>query len=275
MTRAFPTIGSWPALQAVYERLTRSKRRWVFRGQKEPWPLKSSLERVARDRFQEPFSKLRYVEERVTREFQRHFHRYSNIQVAEADGLRWLAIMQHHGAPTRLLDWTYSFHVALYFAAESAALGKEGVIWAIDLDWCWRVAEAAIPKAMTKYQVNDKDLEATRDLLSSDRRLLVALSPFSLDERIAVQQGLFLAPLDMTRTFEASLNAMQGSGDGRGNVRGIRIRWNKAFLTKTITELQRMNINRRSLYPGLDGLATGLHNWIATLYLMPLHRDRR
>src|SRR5438093_2893211 len=34
--------------------------------------------------------------------------------------LEWLALMQHYGAPTRLLDFTYSFWIALFFAFEEA-----------------------------------------------------------------------------------------------------------------------------------------------------------
>jgi hypothetical protein len=276
MNRTFPKIKSWAELEKAYKDFSPGgARRWVFRGQQRAcWDLTSTLERVANQRFGEPFTKLRKIEERVVREFRRHFHRYSNVQIDDDDDLRCLAIMQHHGAPTRLLDWTYSFYVALYFAAEAARPGKDtGVIWGVDLDWCWRAAKNVVPGAVARYEINDKDRPTTHGLLSRDVPLAIAVTPFGLDERIAVQQGLFLAPLNMSATFEASLDAMEGSGDGEGNVRGIQLAWDQDFLTTTITELQRININRRSLYPGLDGLAVGLHNWIATLPLMPLRQD--
>jgi hypothetical protein len=48
------------------------------------------------------------------------------------DGMSWLALMRHHGAPSRLLDWTRSPHVAAHFAASAAAVGSAFTVWAVD-----------------------------------------------------------------------------------------------------------------------------------------------
>src|SRR2546422_6373760 len=43
----------------------------------------------------------------------------------------WLAIAQHHGLPTRLLDWTYNPLVAAYFAVEEEVAETDSAIYAM------------------------------------------------------------------------------------------------------------------------------------------------
>jgi hypothetical protein len=46
------------------------------------------------------------------------------------DDFQWLALMQHHGAPTRLIDFTWSPYVAAFFALERTL--TDGVVWAMN-----------------------------------------------------------------------------------------------------------------------------------------------
>src|SRR6201991_5355032 len=99
---------------------------WAFRGQQDArWHLQSSLSRYL----------LAYVadraewharEARAIRIFRRKAHNYLANPELLNDDLRCLGLMQHHGAPTRLLDFTKSPYVAAFFALERA-IGESAV----------------------------------------------------------------------------------------------------------------------------------------------------
>src|SRR5262245_8957215 len=80
------------------------KKGWIFRGQRNAsWLLETTLERVVR-RLNGTIKQHAWkVEVCLLREFMRRFHHYSDYAPRENDEIEWFALMQHHGAPTRLL----------------------------------------------------------------------------------------------------------------------------------------------------------------------------
>jgi hypothetical protein len=97
---------------------------WVFRGLSDSsYPLITTLERVhavwQRDGLID--ETRRELEDRLLREFKRRCHHYDDVRIPDdEDHLEWLAMMRHWGAPTRLMDWTYSYHIATFFALQNA-----------------------------------------------------------------------------------------------------------------------------------------------------------
>lgn len=109
---------------------------WAFRGHSDAeWPLYSSLSRYLKDYKIHPQA-WAVQEERIGRIFRRKAHLFLDHVPHDQDAFQWLALMQHHGAPTRLLDFTWSPFVAAFFALERAT--KDAAVWAVFVPAMWR-----------------------------------------------------------------------------------------------------------------------------------------
>ena len=108
-------LEEWKDLLTQGEKLRAGK--WLFRGmQSSAWKLEPSLERACKKHY-EDLSNAPHIENILIREFRRRYRNHS-VEIPNPVGIEWLSLMQHYGAPTRLLDFTYSFFIAAYFAME-------------------------------------------------------------------------------------------------------------------------------------------------------------
>lgn len=185
--------------------------------------------------------------------------------------LEWFSLMQHHGAPTRFLDFTYSIWVAAYFALEHAE--GDCAIWAVNYKTAAR-EYAKVMKAAGVREPNKIDkrlVEGDEDVFREQlfkkpyQTVVCPLNPFRLNERLRIQKGLFLVPGDVTLSFMDNLNALHG------NNQVIKFVIPQALRRHGLSNLFNMNISRTSLFPGLDGYAQSLSiyhpmvhpNWLA------------
>ena len=110
-------IGKWTQAREIADSVR--AQRWVFRGQSDAsWTLETKLHREAMKRHVELSVTLPYHERWMLLEFQRAAHHHAGQLPANEEYLDWLALMQHYGGPTRLLDFTHSFYTAAFFAME-------------------------------------------------------------------------------------------------------------------------------------------------------------
>lgn len=258
-------IASWQQLERLHQTLhAESGRCLIYRGQREfQWDLATKLERAGK-RFGLSPERLPKAESWLLTEFQRHAHRFAIGLPEPADRMRWFALMQHHGAPTRLLDCTYSFYVAVHFAIEHATPGQHCALWVMDQDSCWEHAKSQLPPGLVREieasPVRGKTPALQARVLESQVLGVVPDNPFSLDERLAVQQGVFLLPLDITKSIMANIQGV--TAQAKDAVRKYKIYCTSEMLSDGLTTLRRMNISRVSLFPGLDGFACSLENRI-------------
>lgn len=146
------TLRSWAEVTAHFATHRGVFDGWIFRGhQNADWLLATTLERAAVERFGISWAEVPGIEKGLVRRFQRQLHLYSaEVQAEELNFMELLALMQHHGAPTRLLDRTYSFFVGVYFAIEAAKPDHPCAVWAVDRDWWRKRARCLLPGDVKK-----------------------------------------------------------------------------------------------------------------------------
>jgi len=259
-------VGSWRELLDQYEEFKEGW--WCFRGDgSSPRTLKTSLERAAVDRWGRQWSELPEIEEGLLRRFRREAHLYLSTEPAEGDRIGWLALMRHHGAPTRLLDWSFSFFVALHFAVERAEPGRPSSIFAMNLG---RVREQVDRfqhvRPFLLRDPNAKHPETVEAIIDHSPRypLIFPLNPLRMNRRLILQQSIFMVPGDITKSFMDNLRAV----DTPENLMvEIPLSNHRSFLEEATRELLAMNMTSATLFPGLDGFAQNLTSLIPFPFL--------
>jgi hypothetical protein len=261
-------VESWGGLLKTYQKNKNRWDGWLFRGQimeEEPQnvpSVKTSLERSMK-RFKVSLNEARGLEYKLLRDL------VSSYSPAADNKMEWLALFRHFGGPSRLSDWTYSFWVAVYFALDRARPGKDVCeVWALDArGWLRRSGKRfkRLEAARTRYGSNSpQEAEA---LFKIRKPGLWIMNSFRLNDRLSVQQGAFLVPLDVTRPFMENLRADAPKQMDENPLAIYRMKLNRAHLSECFKELHRMNLTRATLYPGLEGLARSMENAITMPYL--------
>jgi hypothetical protein len=184
----------------------------VFRGhlQKE-WGLRTTFERAVEG--VPPENRLK-LERKVILEFRRRAQHYLSNLPEPDQYLEWLALMQHHGCPTRLLDFTRSYYIALFFAVENT--DSDSAVWAIDRTFY--ESRSGVPAAEDhQYSTYNESAEqrVNKLLFSANEQEyesgVLLVEPYRMNERLSIQQGVFLFPENPKSSFEENLCSHQGA----------------------------------------------------------------
>jgi hypothetical protein len=165
-----------------------------------------------------------YNEETVFKRFKNQARPY--LQSIPANDWEWLAIAQHHGLPTRLLDWSSNPLVALYFAVKG------------DSD-----ENSAVYIYTYKSGSLGLDIDKTPDPFSIAEDVFLFSSPH-VTSRITAQSGLFTIHKNPSQRLTS------------GRIQKIII--NNSARKSLRIELRNYGIHDASMFPGLDGLASYL-----------------
>lgn len=221
---------------------------WAFRGEVSTrWPLMTSLARRLQnycpDRTLWPLR-----ESRALRIFRRKAHNYLPDHEVLKDDLRSLAMMQHHGAPTRLLDFTKSPYVAAFFALEDAV--EEAAVYALNTPRLWS-ATPRFDATLTRERIDPRVAGNFAQFFLENRHPVVWFGePSEMDRRLVAQSGLFVIPGQLDLPLEQLL-------DGYATSEPLLIKYVLPIeiRAEAMDALYRMNVTNASLFPDLEGLA--------------------
>lgn len=228
----------------------------VYRGDQDPrGPLLTSLDKLGG-------SESRHSKADLEEYILRSFIRYSRPYFSQPPVNEWevLVAAQHHGLPTRLLDWTYSPLVAAHFATVDGDDDSDRVVWR--LDWksvhrFFRLPELALliqdleglggDKAMTPWALFGAPADA--------KQFACMLEPPSLNQRIVAQSATFTLCSDKRQPFDRFL---EKHGLGSALTKFIIP---AAETARFRDQLDLVSVDERRLFPDLDGVAAEMRRY--------------
>jgi hypothetical protein len=221
----------------------------MFRGQGNDWPLLPTIGRMAQYINPNPkkkdlkhgipffYVKWNYLEEDLINKFKKYSIPF--LKRIPTSKVEWLILAQHHGLPTRFLDWSTNPLKGLYFAVENSNHATDGVVWAFT------------PNGY--YEDLSKIYEMTKGEIGS----LVAYFPDHLNARIIAQESCFtyfpfpkksipMPPLENIKKYSSDIKKLYKFT--------IPLKYKKTIKK----ELNKYGISHRSLFPDLDGISTAI-----------------
>jgi len=207
-------------------------KRYLFRGHgDEKWSLTSSFDRWFQKR---NINLKRANKAEISREFLSVFKAISEGQPILPsiwdDEVMTLAVAQHYGVLTRLLDWTESPYIAAFFAFASV-VDKESSSGNIAV-WCLK-RDSAIWAG--EYGAEVLEVQSYGN------------------ERLRNQRGKFTRLKATFDSLEEYVNSIEGVEGARGVLQKYLIPVGEA--KKALADLDLMGINHSNIFPGVEGCA--------------------
>ena len=230
---------------------------FIFRGQSDAnWPLDPSLVRHALKAGLSA-EKAIELESAALEEFQKLAHLYlppSTIP-QQNDLVSWWILMQHYGVPTRVLDWTESPFVALYFAA-LGELNRSGAVWLIHVS----NALDHFEKMHEEYDFSKAVKNPQQFLEPGATPVLYFLHRKTQTDRMSAQQMQTTVSTQVLADHGKTLEAILP--DRKEIVQFSKLIIPGKLKPEFMRRLRTMNVTARALFPGIDGLGRSVSELI-------------
>ncbi len=176
------------------------------------------------------------------------FRKFSDRLLKRRDS-EWETLfdMQHYGVPTRLLDWTESFGISLFFAAyynNYYAKEEDAAIYLLN-----PIELNSISGVKEIYRLPDQEKEFHYTNIYWDKKPFsakapIAVEPIFINDRMLAQRGVFTIHDDSIVPIEDKYpDAIK------------KVRLGRNIMPAAVEFLELANINHYSVYPDFAGIA--------------------
>jgi hypothetical protein len=280
------SLDSWPIQTAgnfdeLFALIRSREKKAAWRGHSDSkWKLESSLDRFLRDRKVTSYEESLKFEEDIKKEFITHCVPYSDLIEKEylRDGI-WgsVALGQHSGLPTRLLDWTRSAWIAAWFACHETQ-EADGMIWWFD----FKAFERNVGRHWNRHGVPYRNRDPKYDGWAEEKRVNHGIAERDIEyeaftttgkrwisklhfqvffPRMEAQQGFHTVCGRLHLSQDDAIDEMAAHPLSTEIIPRGRIRIVKSAKRQILDDLYLMNIHAKSLlYPGIDLAARAIRD---------------
>lgn len=247
-------LSSWGDFVELVERLNLNEQGdagWYIRGQSnESWSLQPSL---LRHLGEVTVERALGIEFGATRRFMSQYHLHAptdGIDKSQWGAIGWWMVMQHHSCPTRLLDWTLSPYVALYFAVDQCP-ESDGAVWFFP---------PSALETITANRYGKLQPSSEKQLESHDVEAVYPIETTQHSRRSASQQAVFTVCTHVLADHGEVISEAFVEQEDRYPLHKVIVP--AVLKDQFLSRLRTMNITPSSLFPGLDGLGRAARDYI-------------
>ena len=255
-----------------------NKKDWIYRGVSDSkFSLKTSLERYFEDYSNLEKKDIVQYEKDMISFFERSIHLYvNNTETIVKSKYQKICFLQHYGAPTRLIDFTFSPFIACFFALKDMITKngtEESAIYAFDVTIFKEIQNSAfgkMPNEKAAHKIPRTEgigiaSETIDDFIEigyNDKNNTIApfiglVEPYYRFNRLTSQKGCFLIPFNIKIPFEENLrSAIKNINNKDNKVKKYIIK--NEWRDEVLRELSKMNITSASLFPDIEGFIKSL-----------------